>query len=149
VFASNVSKTRLVNTFSGADQVVGLAWHAHQLTQKPAVSFLGLGSEGPDAMFWGALLNTSDAENQVWSAGTGAPIEAIRNTTRQWAELAYWFPVTTKAVGVIGGEGPSWLRHDFSSVGAGGTLPSSHSYMTQFPFSQVWSAWATVSLELK
>lgn len=48
---------------------------------------------------WGTLPGATPAEDAVWAANM-PPVDAVRNTTRQWAELAYWFPSTTAAVGV-------------------------------------------------
>jgi hypothetical protein len=200
LFAGNLTKTRLVNTFSVADEIVKDAWRMLQTQGKPNVIgplftdgtgpwhdfvlgvlyLYGAGKAStppaigrylwalpPDSssvQYWGQLRNDSPAQS-IWPQSiTGDPAldQRIRATRvqliRQWAELAEWFPSTSKAVGITEALPPKIKSLNFTEYGlfTGARtgrdvfIPQiiTHSYMTMKPLWQVFPAFKAVSAEL-
>jgi hypothetical protein len=137
------------NTYSSKDLALTVAWELCQAFQKPSidpitggplhnpVNLLAGGVVPTDSMqqqFWATLWNTGEKEREVWFDG-----QPHANITRQWAELAYWFPATSRAAGSV----PlSWgvTNHDFSVYSETLDPVLSHGYMLGKPFPKVWGA---------
>lgn len=129
------------------------AWYACQRLQKPRYSPpLGSSDSCEELLVgrfddrtrrtWATLGIDLGAQNYLWSG------ENHSEETRQWAELAYWFPARSRAAGTaeVGGT----LNEDFSRFGSAdpGLDPveaivgsMTHGYMTMKPFSATWEAY--------
>jgi hypothetical protein len=93
---------------------------------------------------WATLGLDLDHENYLW------PGEKHADTTRQWGELAYWFPAlsrgaaTTPLREVTNNDLTGLKNADFSSfgvpTGVGPIHPETHTYMLDKPYSEMWSA---------
>lgn len=130
--------------------------------QKPFLGPGGFSSDQDDRylQFWGPLVNTDGGQEIVWQGVSCSNLSNCQhsNIIRQWAELAYWFPFRTHAVGssalsVL----PSSSNLDFTSYAP--TPPSTtaqqivasgpHSYLTESPYPVVFQAWKSVTGVLK
>jgi len=150
IFAGNLNKARITNTYNVDDPVVGTAWHLHQTLQKPGVGLFELGSEGPTTQFWGSLPNTSDHQHFLWTGADTISPAARRRVTRQWAELAYWFPTATRGMGVLEESLSSCgVRCNFTGWAAKAEGVDRHSYIHAQPFHEVWQAFVKVREELE
>ena len=96
----------IVNLTNPHDSIVTTQWLRVQTYQKPFVSFRGLASDTRSSQFWGALADAGAraiGEEPITIADVdylfGVPSAASANALRQWAELAYWFPSLSGAVG--------------------------------------------------
>jgi hypothetical protein len=97
--------------------------------------------------FWAALWNTGPAEDDVFESGTGSHA----NLTRQWAELAYWFPAASRAAGrgpVMGATNHDFTLYSMPPVGTPFSVES-HGYMTAKKLPEVWGAFEQVRDILK
>jgi hypothetical protein len=72
-----------------------------QTTQEPFVGPLGLADDRNDigVQYWASLRDTDGSQESIW----GQPCSSLTdfqhsNIVRQWAELAYWFPVDSIAI---------------------------------------------------
>jgi len=136
-FASNRQKTRIVNTFSGGDKIVGDVWSLSQSFQKPNMDPLigGQAEEERIAQFWAGLgIESMETEQYLWPEG------AHSDLVRQWRELAYWFPPLSRAAGhqavpALENRGLTSLVQDLP-VSLDRT--TTHSFATHFPLAQVW-----------
>jgi hypothetical protein len=132
IFASNTRKTAIYNTYNSTDLVLTGAWVGSVGTQKPNLGPLGLLADDRSTQFWATLTNTGPEEEYLWDfRGNHA------NITRQWAELAHWFPPISVAAGSSAHQ--TLRSYDFSSWG-GVHLLLSHSYMAGRPLPDVWGA---------
>lgn len=174
-FAANPGKTTLYNTWSSEDCVIKYLFRAESLLALPAYSKItpifdlaeilaqGAGplsisnglpiwtlndltvSEQNSNPFWANLWKTDRSQEILF---TGNPGSDHWKTTRQWAELAYWFP---SIAGGAGGQRVTTVTNaDFSLVSAissctaevknkvttGSTL--SHSYLFAKPAHETW-----------
>lgn len=147
VFASNPAKVRtFVNTSNGGDFVVGFGWRAHQVLQKPAVGIRGLRSDSATVQFWANLPGTSPAESVVWSSGQAVDEAAKENTTRQWAELAFWFPSTTPGLAQL--QTFNCSECFFTEMVKGTNPIESHTYLGRTRLSKIWLGFRTISEQL-
>jgi hypothetical protein len=151
-FSANPGRAKISNTYNSFDQVLGGAlalWQASQTVQKPDSSLVGLGNTIPippdlhasgdnrQIQFWARLADTGADQEYLWGFnGSHA------NITRQWAELAYWFGSLSYAAGnefITGISGNS----NFGTQCAGGAgVATSHTYMSDLPYPNVWSCYA-------
>jgi len=177
-FAGNPDKTTLYNTWSAEDCVIKYLLPAEALLGVPAytrgvpiftvagqflqngapvgVSSSGLPiwtlgdltvSEADSNPFWANLWNTDPAQDSLFTGQAGS---THWNTTRQWAELAYWFPsiaggaggqrITTLTNADFGSVSaiPSCIQEGANKVSTGSTL--SHSYLFAKPGHEAWCA---------
>jgi hypothetical protein len=161
IFAGNLGRTRMVNTFSSTDEVLGSAWLLLQIKLKPfmVTSLIAEPGEPSDNRFiqyWGHLrhdLQALDAwpetrDPQVWASQ--------RQTVRQWAELAEWFPSTSKAVGVTENTQASGIMNiNFTKYGQKTTftlnriVTITHSYLRMKPIWSVFTAFQAIGDELR
>ena len=92
---------------------------------------------------WATLNVKAEGEESVWADGNNHS-----NITRQWAELALWFPSLSAAAGTQALHLNGVQDEDFSSYGGddSGFDPLaalhvlSHGYMIDKPFYEVWGA---------
>jgi hypothetical protein len=139
-FGSNLSKTRILNTYNSNDFALQTAWYASQTLQKPNVGLLGLGADSRSVQFWGRLANTDQTEE-----GTFSNVGSHSNLIRQWAELAHWFPSLSGPLGAgsfpnfPAGSGSQNCKFTGFVTKAGPT--DSHSFMGSMPLSTVWQPW--------
>ena len=136
-FAANRSRARIVNTYNSTDAVLFLAWPLAQRLQKPNVGLLGLSSDDRKTQFWAALVDTGPAQEYLWEfEGQHAAV------TRQWAELANWFP----AISIAAGQAIHSALENVDFTDSGGVGPKlSHTYLTDKPFDEVWSVYETLA----
>jgi len=172
-FASNPSQVTITNTVNANDFVLGRIWWSAQYFEKPNISqsttyytvFTNLLTFGQqdDAtkQFWGSLRNTDAGQEMTWAQYCSIPSPcAHSNITRQWAELAYWFPSISYAEGAGGlaynggTTAPATqtvTSVDFSAYSplASGLGAATHSYLSMQPYSVVFSAWTQIRTSLK
>lgn len=156
LFAHNLQKTRVVNTWNADDWVLNTPWYRMQWFQKPG-NGLVFADDNAVQQIWGVLKESGEDERYLWNRDTNhndpAEAAAERNLTRQWAELSHWFTSLTLATGrqgtVAGHDFTGWAYqiYDASAVLVGPQLES-HSYMQGDPFPKVWGAWRTIVDEL-
>ncbi len=164
LFGSNLTKPRLkvVNTFNPNDHVLRLdkgywgevspplvphAWYACQWSAKPYAFPLGIGEAKDDyGTLWALLLGTStervvDQLTTRLSLGADAPRQ-----TRQWAELAFWFPAASTPAGAsgIGGTINLSMVDIGGASGPGPNATPSHSYLWIEPFHKVWAGYVQI-----
>jgi hypothetical protein len=132
-FASNIERTIIYNTYNATDFLLYLAWPTSVRAQKPNFGPLGILADNRATQFWALLPNTGPEEEYLWNFGG-----THSNMTRQWAELAHWFPPLSLAAGqAFHANLRNW---DFSPWG--GVSPAlSHGYMTGRPLPDVWGAY--------
>ncbi len=168
-FAGNRARTTILNTWNGTDQalriddgfaqyqgLLGLppelfptnfrlyVWYLCQTLQKPTVRGgldlgLGLRPDNRSVQFWARLKDANSLEEYTWSGGNHA------NITRQWAELAYWFPALSGAAGAtpiaVLQNQPFRQYGGDDSANAEYASFTSHTYMTTKAFHEVWGAY--------
>jgi len=128
--------------------------------QKPYVGLLGLQTDEDDSVvqFWAALLNTDSGQEALWGSSTGCNINTCQhsNIVRQWAELAYWFPARSHALGSNAFSLlPALSNVDFTPYSPPSaalftiTNTSTHSYLATNPYSTEYQAWKTLAALLK
>ena len=108
-----------------------------------------------DPLFWATLKGTDPDQAKLFNENiVQAPIKDHWNITRQWAELAFWFPAQSGPVGNAGQPSVSFAgEYDFTFVGKGGVVDDleseflrsdptsgadSHSFAQIKPLSDVW-----------
>ena len=124
IFANNTTRARIFNTWSNDDIVLKVIWRINQLEQKPTFRAARIGLErglrlgwmiytrrlpinidlppfrSADNMFfqrWGRTESTEPTWNSVFG---DTPSQAWQ-IKRQWGELAFWFPATSRAAGQV------------------------------------------------
>ena len=158
VFADNLNRTSLWNTYSGNDRVLDYAWRAMNLTAKPnpgsgiirkigglaTETFARIGSQNGhtlDNKFlqrW-MLDDYTDNENYlIFHEQNGR-----WNLKRQWAELSGWFPAVSRAAGYqhvdeIGGQNCNFTPF------SGGLFSETHSYLKMTELPKVYPAWVMI-----
>ena len=126
LFDQNRTRTRLFNTWSANDMVLRVIWRVNQLEQKPLSRPMRIGLERGLRLLsmilrrnltnnlppWRSadnilsqnwtLLDHGPTE-QHWDTvfEEGLPSEERWTIKRQWGELAFWFPTTSKAAGNV------------------------------------------------
>jgi hypothetical protein len=160
-FARNLEKVRtLTNTFNPTDQALRIdkpyqlmldvvngqvpqqiyAWYLNQRFQKPDVGLIGAEADNDLTQFWATLGIKLNDEEYLW----GGTTDKHFNITRQWAELAHWFPSRSEAAGTnrlaVATDNRSF--HDFGGDDSDDILAIqnqlSHTYMT---YRKVWEVW--------
>jgi hypothetical protein len=126
------------------------AWYTSQRIQKPRLlSPVGSVScqeillgrlDDRRRRFWATLGVDLDAANYLWAGVNHA------NTTRQWAELAFWFPALSRAAGSRPLAG--MLNEDFGSYGRPDPISpvgvNTHGYMTLSSFPVTWGGYRRI-----
>lgn len=160
-FSGNPSKTNIVNTYNSDDDVLNVTLTLSENTQKPFVGFLGFSSDQDDttAQFWASLLNTDGGQESLWDAPCSSMDTCQHsNIIREWAELAFWFPFRSHAVGTYPlGVLPSGNNLSLTSYApppAGNVVPAiwdtpAHSYLKDSPYPSVFPAWQQIAAALK
>jgi hypothetical protein len=144
--------------FQGS-QIELRSWYACQRLQKPRIRGLSATGRTCNELLTGRL---DDRRERFWSdLGLALPVYDYlwsnadhRDTTRQWAELAFWFPALSYAAGGTPIRG--MMNENFSLYGPPdpfeipmiGRLPllasplgiTTHTYMTDNPYSLTWRA---------
>ena len=148
LFAKNVERvTRLVHIYNADDDVLSGAWMRMQRGQKPYndPDVFGANDDADNrtAQYWGRLPKTADGDDYLFDARTNASA----SLTRQWAELAFWFPSLSEAAGLAPVSDPSMAQQieslDFSEYSSPG-LETSHSPLTIQPFHRVYEGWQRI-----
>jgi len=132
------------------------SWYVCQRLQKPRILGSTLGPSTPWSVLWGRY---DDRKVRYWadlSVGNTATKEYLwpsggdhSNVTRQWAELAFWFPALSKAAGNKQLLAPGIQDEDFGRyVSPAGRLDlggvDTHGYMIARPLSEVWGGYRRV-----
>ena len=134
----------LLPTVIVAEPLSFYAWYACQRIQKPRIAYVpGLWSafsrlDNRAQRFWATLGIDTRAGEYLWG-----PAGNHSNITRQWAELAFWFPSLSQAAGTADLSASGIESLSFADIGG---LPNesvlgglSHSYMTDKPLHEVWA----------
>ncbi len=124
IFAKNPSRARMFNTWSDNDLVLRVIWRVNQLEQKPTNRVARIGLErglraawmyftrklpididlppfrSADNMFFQTWALPDSTENS-WNTVFGDTPTQGWQIKRQWGELAYWFPATSRAAGNV------------------------------------------------
>jgi hypothetical protein len=145
LFAGNLERTRFLNAYNRDDQVLRIdgvvspsfdlhAWYTCQIIQKPNVGPLGLAEEGRSVQFWALLEDTDASQEYLWG------FQGIHaNITRQWAEVAHWFPAVS---GPAGSRPVAGMQNEDMRAFAGNSGFGSHTYMTSKALPIVWNGYA-------
>jgi hypothetical protein len=191
IFAKNPSRTRMFNTWSDNDLVLRVIWRINQLEQKPTNRLARIGLErglrtawlyftrklpitidlppfrSSDNMFFQTWA-LADSTDRSWNSVFGNTPSQAWQIKRQWGELAFWFPATSRAAGNVsldnfiptacdgspcktnmteysGYEG-TWADSDYALVdlARAGKDSDTHSYLAYGFFTKVFPAYEEI-----
>ena len=163
----NLEGVAIVNAYNETDHVLRVdqnsgiipphAWHLVQVNGKPYTTFVGLSflPEANDDLLkqhWVSLLNTSNTAEMADLARLWGDGQSHAGQLRQWAELAFWYPAITVAVGAHSLPAAA-ANIDFTLLGGsegpplvGGNGVPSHTYLWITPLpGPIWHAFTSLA----
>jgi hypothetical protein len=158
IFAANMGRAEIWNTWSGNDRVLKVPWRLMNLTSKPnpgAGKLRKLGSAAVEAFgsrLPGGYHTLDNIKLQRWMLDDYTDRNNYLifdkqngwwNLKRQWAELASWFPAVSKAAGYQPIEALGNRNCNFTAFSTG-VFGETHSYLKMTELYTVYKPWVMI-----